>query len=137
MIRKRKNSKNQISYQVIIRYNDGHPSRYETFPTMQEAKDWEIKEPARRRIQTCFPEKVEKKHTVADLIKSYTNLLQHLGKKIECDILLHLKWWNNEIGNVQLSQIRGEKLAECRTELLEEGNRVSRNYLYKKFEFLK
>ncbi|MFZ4772688.1 MAG: tyrosine-type recombinase/integrase [Chlamydiia bacterium] len=123
MIRKRKNSKNQPCYQVIIRDNDGHPAQYETFPTMQEAKDWEIRERARRRTETYFPEKIEQKHTLADLIMSYTNLLKHLGKKSTRDILRHLKWWNDEIGDIPLLQIKGEVLAKCRTKLLEEGDR--------------
>lgn len=104
MIRKRKNSKGQPCYQVIIRDSDGHPAQYETFPTMQEAKDWEIQERARRRTETYFPEKIERKHTLEDLINSYINLLKHLGKKSARDIFRHLKWWNDEIGDIPFSQ---------------------------------
>ncbi len=39
MIRKRKNSKGQPCYQVIIRDNDGHPPKYETYPTELGAKE--------------------------------------------------------------------------------------------------
>jgi hypothetical protein len=44
---------------------------------MQEAKDWEIRQRARRRTETYFPEKIEQKHTLEDLINSYINLLKH------------------------------------------------------------
>ena len=81
MIRKRKNSKGQPCYQVIIRDNDGHPPQYETFPTLQEAKDWEKDERARRRKETYFPEQVKKSHTLGDLIDRYLELLPLLGKK--------------------------------------------------------
>lgn len=91
MIRKRKNCKGQPCYQVIIRDNDGHPPKYETFPTMQEAKDWEIDERARRRKTTYFPEQVKKSHTLTDLIDRYLELLPLLGKKSIDDITCHLK----------------------------------------------
>lgn len=119
MIRKRKNSKGQPCYQVIIRDSDGHPAYYATFPTKQEAKDDEIQEKARRKNETYSSEDKKKKHTLSDLIDSYINLLKMLGKKSMRDILRHLKWWNEEIGHYQLSCITSELLAKCRNKLLE------------------
>lgn len=114
MIRSRKNSKGQPCYQVIIRDNDGHPPTYETFPTKQEAKEWEIKEKARRRTETYFPEKTRKKHTLSDLIDRYSELLPLMGKKSSRDIIRQLKWWKTEIGHHFLTQVTSELLAKCR-----------------------
>lgn len=118
MIRKRKNSKGQPCYQVIIRDNDGHPPKYETFPTMQEAKDWEFDERSRRRKTTYFPEQVKKSYTLTDLIDRYLELLPLLGKKSIDDIICHLKWWKNEIGKSLLNHVTSDLLAKCRNNLL-------------------
>lgn len=123
MIRKRKNSKGQPCYQVIIRDNDGHPPYYATFSTKQEAKDDETIEKARRKIESYDAESKKKKHTLSELIASYTDLLKLLGKKSLRDILRHLKWWNEEIGDYHLSLITSELLAKCRNKLLENENR--------------
>lgn len=98
MIRKRKNSKGQSCYQVIIRDNDGHPPKYETFPTMQEAKDWEIKEKARRRIETYFPERSNKKQTLSELIDKYILEVLSSKPKNARDTKRHLNWWKEKIG---------------------------------------
>jgi len=118
MIRKRKNSRGQPCYQVIIRDNDGHPPQYDTFPTLQEAKDWEIDERARRRKETYFPEQVKKSNTLTDLIDRYLELLPLLGKKSSDDIICHLNWWKNEIGKYSLNHVTSDLLAKCRNKLL-------------------
>lgn len=99
MIRKRKNSKNQPCYQVIIRDNDGHPPKYETFPTMQEAKDWEVKEKARRRSETYFPERTNKTQNLSELIDKYILEVLSSKPKNARDTKRHLEWWKEKIGN--------------------------------------
>jgi hypothetical protein len=43
-IQKRISKKNVVSYRVQIRDSDGFPPKSETFPTLQEAKDWQKQE---------------------------------------------------------------------------------------------
>lgn len=50
-----------------------------TWPTYEEAKDWAIQEEAQRQQGIYFPEKLKKKHTVAELIDLYAEPLQFFG----------------------------------------------------------
>lgn len=67
-IQKRKKKNGSVSYRVLIRHNDGLPPTSKTFPTLQEAKDWERKEETNRRQGLYFPEQQRKKRTLAELI---------------------------------------------------------------------
>lgn len=53
---KRKNKDGTYSYRVQIRNNDGHPPQSKTVPTLQEAKDWAIKEEATGRDRVASQE---------------------------------------------------------------------------------
>ena len=115
MIRKRKNSKGQPCYQVIIRDNDGHPPKYETFPTLQEAKDWEVKERARRREEVYFPERINKKQTVGELIDKYIAEVLPNKPKSARDTERHLNWWKGKIGNLLAKTITADVIDKhCR-----------------------
>jgi len=94
----------------MIRPSDGFPAMYKTWPTYEEAKDWAIQEEAKRRQGIYFPEKLKKKHTVAELIDLYTEALPHLGVKSAEDILCHLKCWKAKIGKYTLNHINSDRL---------------------------
>ncbi len=119
-IQKRKNKNRTISYRVMIRPSDGLPAMYKTFPTFEEAKDWAAIEEGNRRQGIYFPEKLKKKHTVAELIDLYTEALPLLGVKSAEDILRHLKWWKVKIGKYTLNHINSDLIKKQRQELLEE-----------------
>lgn len=104
----------------MIRPSDGFPAMYKTWPTYEEAKDWAIQEEAKRRQGIYFPEKLKKKHTVAELIDLYTEALPHLGIKSAEDILRHLKWWKAKIGKYTLNHINSDLIKKQRQELLDE-----------------
>ena len=90
-IQKRKNKNGTHSYRIMIRPDDGLPPTYKTFPTYQEAKDWAIQEEANRRQGIYFPDKLKKKHTAAELIDRYVELILP-GIKSKEDILRQLHW---------------------------------------------
>jgi len=117
-IQKRKNKNGTNSYRIMIRPNDGLPTTYKTFPTFQEAKDWSIKEEARRRQGIYFPEQIKKQHTLSDLIDRYNELMLTGKVKSAEDILRHLNWWKTKIGKLTLNHITPDLIAKFRNELL-------------------
>jgi hypothetical protein len=124
-IQKRKNKNRTISYRVMIRPSDGLPAMYKTFPTFEEAKDWAAIEECNRRQGIYFPEKLKKKHTVAELIDLYTEALPHLGVKSAEDILRHLTWWKAKIGKYTLNHLNSDLIKKQRQELLDEVSLTS------------
>lgn len=110
-IQKRKNKNRTISYRVMIRPSDGLPAMYKTFPTFEEAKDWAAIEEGNRRQGIYFPEKLKKKHTVAELIDQYLEALPLLGVKSAEDIFRHLNWWKAKIGKYTLNHINIDNLS--------------------------
>lgn len=119
-IQKRKNKNGTTSYRVMIRPNDGLPATYKTLPTYQEAKDWAIQEEARRRQGIYFPEKQRQKHTLTELIERYIGEMIPEKPASGDDIIRHLNWWKNKIGQHALNHITPDLIAKHRRELLDE-----------------
>ncbi|MDB2613613.1 site-specific integrase [Chlamydiales bacterium] len=119
MIRTRKHKSKPDTYQVIIRDNDGHPPSYDTFPSKREAKDWEVKEKARRRMETYFPEKANKKRTLGELIDKYiTDVLPSKPKNAK-DTKRHLIWWKAKLGGQSARIITADIIEKYSRELSE------------------
>lgn len=81
---------------------------YKTFPTFEEVKDWAAIEEGDRRQGIYFPEKLKKKHTVAELIDLYIEALPLLGAKSAEDIVRHLNWWKTKIGKYTLNHVNSD-----------------------------
>ncbi len=118
-IQKRKNKNGTTSYRVMIRPDDGLPIQYKTWPTHQEAKDWAIKEEAKRRQGLYFPEKSKQKHTLAELIDRYTQDILPSIKSAE-DVRRHLNWWKLKLGKFALKHVSSDVISKHRRELLDE-----------------
>ena len=117
-IQKRKNKNKTYSYKVQIRLNDGLPPIYKTFPTKEEAKDWARQEEAKRRKGIYFPDQVNKKKTLQNLIERYVELILPEKPKNASNVEQHLKWWSKKLGNYCLNLISVDILDKCRRELL-------------------
>jgi hypothetical protein len=89
-IQKRKNKNGTLSYKALIRIKDGLPSTCKSFPTLQEAKDWALKEEANRRQQIYFPEQIRKKRTFDELVDRYTESVVPFKLKDPSDTLRFL-----------------------------------------------
>lgn len=74
-IQKRTSKKNIVSYRVQIRESDGFPPKSKTFPTLQEAKDWQKQEKARRRQGYGPTDQMNGKQTLSDLIDRYITII--------------------------------------------------------------
>jgi integrase len=116
-IQKRKKQNGTYSYRVMIRQSDGFPTAYKTFPTSQEAKDWSKQEEARRRQGAYFPEQLQQKNILADLIDRYVTIILPMKPKNARDTVRHLQWWKDRLGKFGIQRITPDLIAQCRQEL--------------------
>jgi integrase len=118
-IQKRTSKKNIVSYRVQIRESDGFPPKSKTFPTLQEAKDWQKQEKARRRQGYGSSDLMNGKKTLIDLIDRYEMIVLPTKPKDARNMKRHLDWWRNKIGKYGLTKISSDLIAQCRQELAE------------------
>jgi integrase len=111
-------SKNKVaSYRVQIRESDGFPPKSKTFPTLQEAKDWQKEEKARRRQGYGPLSESKGKQTFADLVDRYVTIILPTKPKDARNMQRHLDWWRAKIGKYGLTKISPDLVAQCRQEL--------------------
>ena len=118
-IQKRTSKKNVVSYRVQIRESDGFPPKSKTFPTLQEAKDWQKQEKARRRQGYGPTDQIKGKQTLADLIDRYITIILPTKPKDARNMKRHLDWWRDKIGKYGLVKISPDLIAQCRQDLAE------------------
>lgn len=118
-IRKDKEGKNR--YQIIVEAYRGGKRFFKskTFSTKREALDWEKK--FLYEIDAgLITRDALKKRKLSDAIKKYILLILPLKPKNAKNVLQHLRWWDQEIGHLNLSDVSPSVLAECRDRLLSE-----------------
>lgn len=118
-IQKRTSKNGAVSYRVQIRQSDGFPPKSKSFPNLQEAKDWQTQEKARRRQGTYFPEQAIKKHTLAELVDRYIEIILPTKPKDARNAQRQLEWWKTKIGKYALQTISPNLIAGCKKELSE------------------
>ena len=101
----------------MIRSQDGFPPAYKTLPSFQEAKEWAVLEEAKRKQGIYSSETSRKQQTLAHLVDSYIENILPLKPGSAEDVLRHLTWWKKRIGNLPLSRVTSQIIAECRREL--------------------
>lgn len=116
-IQKRVSKKGVASYRVQIRQSDGFPPKSKSFPTLQEAKDWQTQEKARRRQSAYFPEQARSKNTVAELIDRYVTIILPTKPKNAKDTKRHLEWWKTKLGKYAVQAVSPDLIAKLRQEL--------------------
>ncbi|MFW9876416.1 MAG: hypothetical protein ACFFG0_25250 [Candidatus Thorarchaeota archaeon] len=120
-LRKRKNKKGNIRYQMIIEIWKNGKKYYKskTLKSEKEARKWGNK--IRYEIEKgLISQESLKARKLSDAIEKY--LLEALSARPgnARNIKQHLKWWNSQIGNRQLIDISAKEIAECRDKLLKE-----------------
>lgn len=118
-IQKRISKNGVVSYRVQIRQSDGFPPKSKTWPTLQEAKDWQTQEKARRRQGAYFSEQANRKHTLADLIDRYIAIILPTKPKDARNAKRQLEWWKSKLGKYALQTISPDLIAQYRKELAE------------------
>lgn len=118
-IQKRIHKNRSITYRVQIRENDGYPPTSKSFSTLQEAKDWQKDEKARRRQGYYLADQSTGKNTLSNLIDRYTTIILPTKTKDAKNMQRHLNWWTNKLGKFGLNKISPDLIARCRQELAE------------------
>ncbi len=114
-IEKRTDSTGAITYRVKVRLR-GHPQESASFRRLTDAKRWSSQTESALREGRYFKTSESQKHNLGDAIKRYQQeMLPEL--KDPKHPLLHLNWWNKEIGGTPLADLRPSTIAECRDKL--------------------
>ena len=115
-IQKRTTKEGEVRYRALVRVT-GHPNVSETFGLKSHAREWARE--TERSIQRgeYFREKIGEKRTLGDAIERYMADVAPDRRPSYEDRKRHLKWWESEIGDYQLSQIKPALIAEYRDKL--------------------
>lgn len=109
-----------VSYRIQIRQSDGFPPKSKSFPTLQEAKDWQTQEKARRRQGAYFPEQSLHKRTMAELIDRYSAVILPDQLKDVRNKKRHLEWWRQKLGKYSVNIVTSDLISQYRQVLLKE-----------------
>lgn len=124
-IEKRTNKDGSFTYRARVRVK-GHPSVSESFNSLTLAKKW------KRNTESAIEQgryqfsSIEKKHTLAEMIDRYIEIILPTKPKNARNIKQHLLWWKKELGHCLLAEIKPNQIAQKRDELL------AQNTFYKK-----
>jgi len=107
-------------YRVDIRLK-GHPAQHATFERKTDAKRWATQTEAAIREGRHFATNEAKRHTLADLIDRYTEVVLPTKKaKTQGPQAQQLAWWKDRIGERTLADCTPALIAEQRDALRRE-----------------
>jgi integrase len=120
-IRKRENKAGQTRYQMLVEVWRGGRKYFKskTFNSEREARQWEKK--IRYQIESGVISKESlRNRKLSDAIDKYVSeVLPHKPKNAK-NVIQHLNWWKNQIGNTQLVDTIPSIIGECRDLLFKE-----------------
>ena len=115
-IQERKSDDGKISYRVQVRLK-GYPLQTATFARKTDAKDWGQRTETAIREGRHFKTSEAKRHTLRDLLDRYSaDYLKQI--KSGKDRKRHIEWWNSELGDYTLVDVRPALIAEAKDTLL-------------------
>lgn len=117
--RKDKHGRNRYQYIIELHRNGRRIYKSKTFDTQREAFRWEKKFLYEVDAGIITKESL-KKRRISDAIQKYIATVLPQRPKNARNILQHLKWWGERIGNYQISEVTPAICAECRDQLLKE-----------------
>jgi integrase len=115
MIEPRTSSSGVVTYRVRVRLK-GHPQVSETHKRLTDARKREKEIETEIRQGRYFKTLESQKHDLHDAIERYRQELLSSLKDPQ-HRLLHLDWWDEEIGHVTLADLTPATIAECRDRL--------------------
>ena len=116
-------TKNGIHYSVQVRLK-GYPVQRATFNRKTDARKWVQQTETAIREGRHFKICESKKHTLAELISRYENVVLPLKTKSKQEG--QLTWWKKELGHCILSDITPAIIAEYRDKLSKEITRTGK-----------
>lgn len=131
-IEERRTKSGKTSYRVMIRMK-GYPTACATFTRRTDATAWAKQTEVEMQQGRYFKHSAARKHTVADLIERYLEMLTFTVNRRHSEAATMLGWWKNEIGYLMLSDLTAsvivEKIEKLRsqTRLLADGRIFQRS----------
>lgn len=118
----RRNKKGKPRFTARIRSKGCKPVS-KTFGRKTDASAWLTKTEAALLENRDFPERVERKYTVKDLIDKYTDEGFTDKEASKASQTRQLGWWSKRIGHLQLCHLKPQSIAEAIGELKKRKNR--------------
>jgi integrase len=118
-IQERKGKDGKPAHRVSIRLK-GHPAVSATFARKTDAKKWAARTEEEIKDGRYFKSAEAKKHTISDMIKRFTDDVLPLKPKNTSNYKIHLRWWNDKIGDYFLADVNAAMIVECRDKLQRE-----------------
>jgi integrase len=119
--RKDKNGRNRYQRIIEVYRNGKHIYKSKTFNSKREALDWEKKFLYELDAGIITKDSI-KKRKLQDAVQKYISTVLPQKPRNAPNVIQHLKWWEEKIGHLQLSDVTPAVLAECRDVLLQEPN---------------
>ena len=101
------------SYTVKIRLK-GHQPVFQTFKRKTDAERWAKQTEAAIIEGRFFKTSESQKHTLSDLVDRYIRDVLPHKTKVYVEYASQLKWWQEQIGNVRLSDLSAALISEKR-----------------------
>jgi integrase len=118
-IQERRGKDGKSSFRASIRLK-GHPAVSATFARKTDAKRWAARTEEEIKDGRYFKSAEAKKHTINDLIKRYEEQVLPLSPKNSPNYKIHLRWWEEKIGDYFLADVNTAMIVECRDKLKKE-----------------
>lgn len=115
-IEERTNKDGKSSYRVKIRLK-GFPTQQATFERKTDARRWAQQTEAAIREGRHFKTTESKRRTLSEMVERYIKEVIPLKPKNSKNTILHLKWWQEELGQYSLADISPALIAEKRDKL--------------------
>jgi len=106
----------KISYRARIRLK-GYPVQTATFARVTDAKKWVQSTESAIREGRHFKTSEAKKHTLADMVDRYIEVVLPTKPKQIKDQGHQLRWWKSKIGDYTLADVTPALIVQCRDEL--------------------
>jgi integrase len=115
-IEKRTSLEGKITYRVKVRLK-GFPTQQATFERLTDARKWAQNTESAIREGRHFKTTEAKRRTLGEMIERYIKDILPTKPKNSKNTLLHLSWWNEELGSFCLADISPAMIAEKRDHL--------------------
>lgn len=122
-IRERIGKNGKKSYAAVVRIKGKTVCK--TFAKKTDAQEWASSTETKIRENIDFPYRAAQRITVAELIDRYiANELPNKKPRVQKDMLRALKWYRNEIGHLNVINVKSSDLVACREKLSQKKKEV-------------
>lgn len=110
-IDKRVNKDGSVSYRARVRIK-GHPTVIKSFSSITLAKKWKKDTEVEIEKGRYFDKIEAQKHTLGEAIDRYIKIVLPGKPKDAKNVLRHLLWWKQQLGDYSLDCVKSSLIAE-------------------------